>query len=96
MYLKSNRFSSFICILNYCGYFSDLYDIIINAIKERDVELLKSVKNFNLEDYKRIDNKWEKIEELLDLKEEMAQSVPYNKSIIGSIDSIIKILEKVV
>lgn len=96
LYLKRNRFSSLIYVLNYCGYFSDLYDIIINAIKERDVELLKSVKNFNFEDYKRIDNKWEKIKELLDLKEEMDQSVPYNKSIIGSIDSIIKILEKVV
>lgn len=96
LYLKGNRYSGLVHIINYCGYFSDLYGIIINAIKEKDIELLKSVKNFKLEDYTKFDNIWEKIRELLELKEEMDQSVHVDKVIIGLIDNIIKILEKVV
>ncbi len=95
LYLKGNRIGSLIHVLNYCGYYSDLYTIIIKAIKERDVELLKTVKNFNVEYYKKMDNKWEKIREIIDIKEEIDPSIPYNTSIIGSIESIIKILEKI-
>lgn len=95
LYLKGNRIGSLIHILNYCGYYSDLFTIIIKAIKERDVELLKTVKNFKVEYYKKIDNKWDKIGELIDIKEEIDPSIPYNTSIIGSIESIIKIIEKV-
>jgi len=91
-YKKGNRNTHLINILNNCGYFENIVDVIIKAIREKDITLLGIINNFNFEDKKIIASKYSIIEKLIDEKEKL--DFIKDNNLIQHIQQIIRKIEK--
>ena len=92
IYKKGNRNRHLIHILNNCGYFENIVDVIIKTIREKDIALLEVINNFNFEEQKISSSKYSIIEKLIDEKEKL--DFIKDNNLIQYIQQIIRKIEK--